>query len=105
MCGHNPFVIITDDDKVMAKIAHVLPNIVHHLCMWHILQKVLEHLAHCEKWTNLCLRTMFCVGMSTTERRENMNKFFKDFVHYSTLVSKFVHQNKKALDRRYQKEK
>ncbi|KAL7239150.1 hypothetical protein ACSBR2_005115 [Camellia fascicularis] len=47
MDGHNPAVIITDDDKAMAKaISYVLPNSIHCLCMWHILQKVLEHLAH-----------------------------------------------------------
>lgn len=36
-----PSVIITDDDKAMAKaIAQGLPNTTHRLCMWHILQKV-----------------------------------------------------------------
>ncbi|KAL7215344.1 hypothetical protein ACSBR1_027503 [Camellia fascicularis] len=156
MGGHNPAVIITDDDKAMAKaISYVLPNSIHRLCMWHILQKVPEHLAHVynkyssfqgefhhcihdtvtieefenewdelvckyelrenewlkdlymrrEKWVPTYLRTAFCAGMSTTQRSESMNKFFKDFVHSSTLVSDFVHQYEKALDRRHKKEK
>ncbi|XP_028080761.1 protein FAR1-RELATED SEQUENCE 5-like [Camellia sinensis] len=152
MGGHNPAVIITDDDKAMAKaISYVLPNSIHRLCMWHILQKVPEHLAHVynkyssfhhcihdtvtieefenewdelvckyelrenewlkdlymrrEKWVPAYLRTAFCAGMSTTQRSESMNKIFKDFVHSSTLVSDFVHQCEKALDRRYMKKK
>jgi zinc finger SWIM domain-containing protein 3 len=47
MLGHAPSTIITDDDKAMGKaIAEVLPNTTHRLCLWHILQKVPEHLAH-----------------------------------------------------------
>ena len=46
MLGHAPFTIITDDDKAMGNaITQVLPNTTHKLCMWHILQKVPEHLA------------------------------------------------------------
>ncbi|GLT69356.1 hypothetical protein SLA2020_415140 [Shorea laevis] len=47
MLGRAPSTIITDDDKAMGKaIADVLPNTTHRLCLWHILQKVPEHLAH-----------------------------------------------------------
>uniref|UniRef100_A0A2N9GL14 Uncharacterized protein n=1 Tax=Fagus sylvatica TaxID=28930 RepID=A0A2N9GL14_FAGSY len=47
MLGRAPSTIITDDDKAMGKaIATILPNTTHRLCMWHILQKVPEHLAH-----------------------------------------------------------
>ncbi|KAG6705508.1 hypothetical protein I3842_07G182100 [Carya illinoinensis] len=47
MLGRAPLTIITDDDKAMAKaIAEVLPNTTHRLCLWHILQKFPEHLAH-----------------------------------------------------------
>lgn len=45
-----------------------------------------------EKWIPAFLRTMFCARMSTTQRSESMNKFFKGFVHSSTLVSEFVYQ-------------
>ncbi|KAG7986128.1 hypothetical protein I3843_03G065600 [Carya illinoinensis] len=47
MLGRAPSTIITDDDKTMAKaISEVLPNTTHKLCLWHILQKFPEHLAH-----------------------------------------------------------
>ncbi|XP_042944838.1 protein FAR1-RELATED SEQUENCE 5-like [Carya illinoinensis] len=156
MLGRAPLTIITDDDKAMAKaIAEVLPNTTHRLCLWHILQKFPEHLAHvynqfpdfskefrhcihetitCDefeeewssiilkyglvgndwlenlynrryKWVPAYLRTTFCAGMSTTQRSESMNKFFKDYVRSSTMVSDFVHQYEKALDAHYFKEK
>jgi len=156
MLGRAPSTIITDDDKAMGKaIAEVLPNVTHRLCLWHILQKVPEHLAHIynkypsfqrdfqhcihstitieefetewseivgkyelvendwlkklymrrEKWVPAYLRTTFCAGMSTTQRSESMNKFFKDYVRSSTMVSEFVYHYEKALDARYFKEK
>ncbi|XP_022750496.1 protein FAR1-RELATED SEQUENCE 5-like [Durio zibethinus] len=37
------------------------------------------------------------------KRSESMNKYFKDYVNSSTLMSKFVIQYKKALDARYNK--
>ncbi|KAG6667225.1 protein FAR1-RELATED SEQUENCE 5-like [Carya illinoinensis] len=47
MLGCAPSTIITNDDKSMAKaIVDVLPNTTHKLCLWHLLQKVPEHLAH-----------------------------------------------------------
>ncbi|XP_035544601.1 protein FAR1-RELATED SEQUENCE 5-like [Juglans regia] len=156
MLGRAPSTIITDDDKVMAKaIVEVLPNTTHRLCLWHILQKFPEHLAHVynkfldfqkdfchcihetittdefeqewalimvkydlgentwlqnlysrrDKWVPAYLHSTFCAGMSTTQRSESMNKFFKDYVRSSTMVSDFVHQYEKAIDARYFKEK
>ncbi|OMO65418.1 Cysteine-rich receptor-like protein kinase [Corchorus capsularis] len=43
--------------------------------------------------------------MSTTQRSESMNKYFKDYVNASTPMSKFVIQYDKALDARYNKER
>jgi hypothetical protein len=43
--------------------------------------------------------------MSTTQRNDSINKFFKDYIHSSTMVHEFVHQYEKALDARYMKEK
>ncbi|KAG6700022.1 hypothetical protein I3842_08G090500 [Carya illinoinensis] len=137
MLGRAPLTIITDDDKAMEKaIAEVLPNTIHRLCLWHILQKFSEHLAHVynkflefskdsimtkyglvgnywlenlynrrHKWVPAYLRTTFCAGMSTTQRSESMNKFFKDYVCSSMMVSDFVHQYEKTLDARYFKKK
>jgi hypothetical protein len=58
-----------------------------------------------EKWVPAYLRTTFCAGMSTTQRSESMNKFFKDYVRSSTIVSEFVYHYEKTLDARYFKEK
>ncbi|TXG52941.1 hypothetical protein EZV62_022110 [Acer yangbiense] len=43
--------------------------------------------------------------MSTTQRSESMNKFFKDYVRSSTMASDFVHQYEAAIYARYFKEK
>ncbi|KAG6702816.1 hypothetical protein I3842_07G055100 [Carya illinoinensis] len=138
----------TWQEEMLGSIGVVLPNITHRLCLWHILQKFPEHLAHAynkfsdfqkdfrhcihetittdefeqewssilgkyslldndllqnlynrrDKWVPAYLRTTFCAGMSTTQRSESMNKFFKDYVRSSTMVSDFVHQYEKALD-------
>ena len=58
-----------------------------------------------EKWVPAYLRCTFSVGMSTTQRSESMNKFFKDYFRSSTMVSDFVYQYEKALNARYLKEK
>ncbi|GAU50549.1 hypothetical protein TSUD_409930 [Trifolium subterraneum] len=57
------------------------------------------------KWIPSYVRHNFCAGMSTTQRSESMNKFFKDFLNSSTPLSKFVKQYDKALDARYNKER
>ncbi|KAF5472236.1 hypothetical protein F2P56_008972 [Juglans regia] len=45
------------------------------------------------------------MAKAIVERSESMNKFFKDYVRSSTMVSDFVHQYEKAVDARYFKEK
>ena len=43
MGGIAPHLIITDEDASMkAAIAQILPETVHRLCMWHIMEKVPE---------------------------------------------------------------
>ncbi|KAH6775919.1 hypothetical protein C2S52_013480 [Perilla frutescens var. hirtella] len=45
-----PNMIITDQDHAMKIAMHVFPDTRHHLCMWHIMLKVLERLpAHLKK--------------------------------------------------------
>ena len=68
MLGHAPFKIITDDDKAMGKaIAEVLPNTTHRLCLWHILQKVPEHLAHIYyKYSSFQLDFNHCIHNTLT---------------------------------------
>ncbi|KAL4332232.1 hypothetical protein GQ457_07G032610 [Hibiscus cannabinus] len=58
-----------------------------------------------EKWVPAFLHNTFCAGMSTTQRSESLNKYFKDYVNASTLVSKFVLKYEEALDDRYNKER
>ncbi|KAM3382455.1 hypothetical protein P3S68_008029 [Capsicum galapagoense] len=41
--------------------------------------------------------------MSTTQRSESMNKYFKDYLNSSTPMSVFVKQYDKAVDARYDK--
>ncbi|KAG7943650.1 hypothetical protein I3843_15G052100 [Carya illinoinensis] len=128
MLGRAPSTIITDDDKAMAKaISEKFPEHLAHVHCIHetitvdefeqewssILAKYglvdndwLQNLYNRrDKWVPAYLQTTFCAGMSTTQRSESMNKFFKDYVRSSTMVSDFVHQYEKALDARYFKEK
>ena len=56
-----------------------------------------------EKWIPAYVRTTFCAGMSTTQRSESMNKYFKDYLNSSTPMSVFVTQYDKAVDARYDK--
>ncbi|OMP04680.1 hypothetical protein CCACVL1_02146 [Corchorus capsularis] len=156
MYGNHSKTIITDQDASISNaVAKVLPNSVHHYCMWHIEKKFSENLSHVyhkfddfksqfakcihnvllpsefesewaaimgkyglqenswlkklysirEKWIPAYVRSSFCAGMSTTQRSESMNKYFKDYVNASTPMSKFVIQYDKALDARYNKER
>ncbi|KAG6686155.1 hypothetical protein I3842_11G002900 [Carya illinoinensis] len=123
MLGRAPFTIITYDDKSMAKaIIDVLPNTTHKLCLWHLLQKFQHEFNHCihetltiekfelewtdiwlqnfysrrSKWVPSYLRNTFCAGMSTTQRSESINKFFKDYVR-STLNTRYLSEKEKDV--------
>ncbi|KAG6670508.1 hypothetical protein I3843_Q059700 [Carya illinoinensis] len=118
----------------MAKaIAEVLPNTTHRLCLWHILQKFPEHLAHfhhCiheivtsdefeEEWVSIVVK----YGLVGNDWLQNLYNRREKWVpaylrttfcagmsttqrsETSTMVSDFVHQYEKALDARYFKEK
>ncbi|XP_035545152.1 protein FAR-RED IMPAIRED RESPONSE 1-like [Juglans regia] len=87
MLGRAPSTIIIDDDKAMARA--IAENIY----------------TRGAKWVPAYLRGTFCAGMSTTQRSESMNKFFKDYVRASTMISDFVHQYDKTLNGCYFSEK
>lgn len=57
------------------------------------------------KWVLACLRTLFCAEMSTNQRIECINKHFKEYIKFSTMVSDFVHQYDKPLNTSYLSEK
>ncbi|KAG6713953.1 hypothetical protein I3842_05G178800 [Carya illinoinensis] len=120
MLGRAPSTIITDDNKAMVKA--ISEKFLEHLA--HVYNKFLDfqkEFRHCiyetitvdefeQEWSSILvkyayLRIMFCVGMSTTQRNESMNKFFKYYVRSSTMMSDFVHQYEKVLDSRYFKER
>ena len=54
---------------------------------------------------NLFIGFFLFEGMPTTQRSESINKFFKDFLNFSTPMSKFMVQYHKAVKARYDKEK
>ena len=58
-----------------------------------------------EKWVPAYLQRKFCIGMSTTQRSESINKFFKDYVRLGTTISDFMYQYEQVLNARYLKEK
>ena len=57
-----------------------------------------------EKWIPAYLRRSFCAVMSTTQRSESMNKFFKGYVCSSTMISDFVHQYERLKCALFEKE-
>ncbi|XP_060669193.1 protein FAR-RED IMPAIRED RESPONSE 1-like [Ziziphus jujuba] len=58
MGGKPPSAILTDQDKAMkAAIAIVFPNTRHRFCLWHILRKVPEKLAHVIKANESFMRS------------------------------------------------
>ncbi|KAG7990683.1 hypothetical protein I3843_02G036900 [Carya illinoinensis] len=97
MFGKAPKTIIIDNDKAMAK-AIVEYGLIDNTWLQNLYNRQ-------EMWVPTYLRSTFCARMSTTQRSESMNKFFKDYVYSSTMVSDFVHQYEKVLDARYFKEK
>ncbi|KAL3538129.1 hypothetical protein ACH5RR_001495 [Cinchona calisaya] len=112
MGGCAPATIITDDDKSLTKA--ICQNLNLNGMVWfglvekyHLEENswLKDLYRHREKWILAYVRSTFCAGMSTTQRSESMNKFFKGYVRSSTLVSDFVFQYEKALNSRYHKEK
>ena len=83
MLGHAPSTIITNNDKTVGKaITKVLPNTTHRFCLWHILQKVLEHLAHIyNKYPSFQLGFNHCIHNTLTIEEFEME--------WSELVCKY----------------
>jgi hypothetical protein len=100
MFGRAPFTIITDDDKAMGKaIAEVLPNVTHRLCLWHILQKVPEHLAHIynnypsfQRDFQHCIHSTITIEEFETEWSEIVGKY--DLVENDWLKKLYMRREK-----------
>ena len=58
-----------------------------------------------EKWIPTYIRRKFCARISTIQRSESMNKFFKDYVCSSSTIRNFVYQYEQVLNARYLKRK
>ncbi|XP_056697479.1 protein FAR1-RELATED SEQUENCE 5-like [Spinacia oleracea] len=52
------------------------------------------------RWVPVYFKDDFCAGMSSTQRIESMNNFFKAFVNLNTSLKDFVHQYCLALGKR-----
>lgn len=56
------------------------------------------------RWVPYLLKTMFWVGMSTTQHSESMNAFFDGYVHSKTSLKQFVELYERALRDKVEKE-
>lgn len=52
------------------------------------------------RWVPIYFKDHFWAGMSSTQRSESMNNFFKAFVHLNTTLKEFVQQYTLALGKR-----
>ncbi|XP_026383806.1 protein FAR1-RELATED SEQUENCE 5-like [Papaver somniferum] len=56
-----------------------------------------------EKWSQVYGREHFCDGMTTTQRSESINNYFKKYFKKKQTLSEFVVQSDKAVDVRREK--
>ncbi|CAA0827173.1 Protein FAR1-RELATED SEQUENCE 5 [Striga hermonthica] len=57
-----------------------------------------------KRWVPAYVKSSFWVGMSTTQRSEGMNAFFKGFVNHKTTLKQFIALYEQALKRKVEKE-
>ncbi|KAG2595886.1 hypothetical protein PVAP13_5KG116587 [Panicum virgatum] len=122
--GVAPHLIITDEDASMkAAIAQILPEIVHRLCMWHIMKKVPERVGPSIregedfwKLLNKCfaIRQSWITAFSmdiplagilrTTQRSESAKSFFNRFIQRKLTFVEFWLRLDTALECQRQEE-
>ncbi|XP_026434297.1 protein FAR1-RELATED SEQUENCE 5-like [Papaver somniferum] len=56
-----------------------------------------------EKWSQVYGREHFCAGMTSTQRSESINNYFKKYFKKKQTLSEFVVQSNKAVDARREK--
>ncbi|XP_047048722.1 protein FAR-RED IMPAIRED RESPONSE 1-like [Lolium rigidum] len=96
MGGVAPTLIITDEDKSMkAAIEEVLPNTVHRLCMWHILNKVPEKVGR-ELNKNEDFQREFSICVWASETPDEFEE------KWSSVISDFGLQDNEWLAAKYE---
>ncbi|XP_026446056.1 protein FAR-RED IMPAIRED RESPONSE 1-like [Papaver somniferum] len=55
-------------------------------------------------WVPCFVKSHFWAGMSTTQRSESINAFFKDYVTSKTMLKQFVYQYEQATNEKVEKE-
>ncbi|KAL2926721.1 Protein FAR1-RELATED SEQUENCE 5, partial [Bienertia sinuspersici] len=117
--GNPPKGILTDQCKAIAKaVETVFVGVPHRLCLWHILQNASRNLFGIHdnvwlketyeikgRWAPTYWRSMFWAGMSSTQRSEGINRFFKGFVSIETGLLQFIRQYEAALKGKVEEEK
>ena len=74
MNGKKPKIIMTDQDAAMKKaIADFMPDVIHRLCIWHIMKNILEK----------------CGSFMSQKHREGMEKKLNELVYDSLSVLEF----------------
>ncbi|XP_074265729.1 protein FAR-RED IMPAIRED RESPONSE 1-like [Silene latifolia] len=123
--GRAPSVILTDQCKGIGKVVKdVFTNTHHRLCLWHImvnatknlgsfvryqeiivdLWKIIDDSADSDDFEEAWHHFVAKYGMSSTQRSEQTNRFFKNYVNVETTLFKFFDSYQNALRSKVEEE-
>lgn len=81
--GEQPKIVVTDQDPAMKQaIEEVIPDSRHHLCMWHIMQKLTTKVTY-------IMRRSFSISCSMSKPKQLYASMFV----FLTPIHITVHQN------------